>query len=481
MSMQDGSFYDNSGLDEIDQALQAANDRPLLIDQMQEKADERESRRAMWSAEFRSFWYVYFFLGVSAFFTTMLGIYMGLAPTLIADPLTGGQKIYFNTDAGHILTAVIYVIAFLSVTEFAFIMGKLRFHNREEGNSKQMYTMLGVMGLGGLSIIVTGIAGGEVVASVLGLLDQFAQIPAWAQKWVVWIIPILLGVYAFLFTTYQLSSRRMKAKRLINEQLDRQRVDMEYRKAQMEAQAAQRRQAVDLAQFQRAVEHGLMSSSEADYFRKQGKSIMDAEKALGRDLNGDRVIGPASGRQAAQPGPRPGKSPNALPCGHSDGVVMNSNTDGYVCRVCAAPVSIDDLGVKAPPRPVSVETSGIYRPWTDAEQEAYRRQLKERSAGNPPQTFEYLTAREVLEWLRDNWGWGLSEIGRRMMAIPTVHNAYKDPDGVYDAWYPKNILPANLSRENFREVHAQWWADIDKIEGVKPVKPAPGKNGSKGF
>ena len=40
---------------------------------------------------------------------------------------------------------------------------------------------------------------------------------------------------------------------------------------------------------------------------------------------------------------QPARNPYALPCGHTEGVVMNSNADGYACRVCSKPVTIDEL------------------------------------------------------------------------------------------------------------------------------------------
>lgn len=306
-------FYNDAELDDIDREIEEQMNRPTLLKKVKERRSQDPSKKTSWTSELEKHWYIYAPLAVSAVFTTMLGIYMGLTPHLIADPNNPGQQIIsFNTDWGHSITAVIYVIAFLFVTEIAFAIAHDRFHKREEDNGTQSGTMIVAMVLAGISIIGTGVSGGIVVASTLGFLTEFREIPASAQKWVVVVIPILLGVYTFLYAAYKLSSRQAQAERIARESEEEMTLDNQMRMRQIELLGKRKIQTAAIRFYERMVMEGLMSPEEAEWAKSSGKSLADIERELGRDLTGEGKVGDTSGlnRPALK---SPPKVPQAAP------------------------------------------------------------------------------------------------------------------------------------------------------------------------
>jgi hypothetical protein len=271
--------------DKLQERIKARISRPSVADSLQEKNKEQAEKKSPWFAEVRTDKATYVFMAVSAVFTAILGLILGLAP------YRTDTSIYFNTDFMHWTIAVVYAVSFVAVTEAAFLVAKNKFHTREEGNVTQQGTMLIMMILAGISIIGTGYAGGVIGASVLGFLSEFENIPASAQGWVVKVIPVLLALYAGLLTTYKLSSDEEKEKRL-TEQLERKmkREHATNRKlAELEVEEMMAL-AEDKAYLE-AVERGAITSGEATAARKAGKALKTLEKEKGQDLDGDGRVG----------------------------------------------------------------------------------------------------------------------------------------------------------------------------------------------
>jgi hypothetical protein len=291
-------FYDSSNVDKIDREIKNHLARPTLVSDL--KKQNQQKREALggldWGAELKKYWYVYVFLFISALFTGTLGIYMGLAPTLVTDPAAGTQYIHFNTDFGHVFLAIVYFVAFVGVTEIAFAIAKWKYYTREERNTKQSGTMITAMVVAGLSILLTGIAGGMVVASNIAFLTEFVEIPGVAQKWVVVAIPVLIVIYTALFSVYALSSQQAAAERITNEMERERQLDNKTRMNAIRQIAAERLQAAEIESFQRLVMQGLISSADALAAIEAGRSLKQEELFLGRDLDGDNKIGnrPAS-------------------------------------------------------------------------------------------------------------------------------------------------------------------------------------------
>jgi TRAP-type C4-dicarboxylate transport system permease small subunit len=281
------SIFDSNDLDSIDAQINNEMSRGTLIDQMQETSEKREARKMDWMGEIKEYWYIYLLVFVSGLFTLTLGVYMGLDPRRMTDPATGAQYIYWNTDWGHVIMAVILGFAFLAVTEFVFVIGKLRHQTREEGNTTQRWTSWLVMAIGALSVLVTGVAGFRVVLSNVAMMTEFQEIPRSAQLWVSIAIPTLITIHLVLLTSYANSSAHAKAKRLARENKRKQDMDQETRMAFVEQMANRAFQVQEIRAFERAVMAGLLTATEAAAARRAGKTLQQLEKELGRDLNQD--------------------------------------------------------------------------------------------------------------------------------------------------------------------------------------------------
>jgi len=281
-------MFDNSKSDSLDKEIQKHMERPTLVSKLKSQKKRKKAGQMTWQHELEEYWYVYLFLGVSALFTGTLGFYMGLAPY----PTSTG--LYFQTDAVHIFLAIVYTIAFVTNTEGAFALAKRRYFTREENNGTQKWTMLVMMGVAGISIVGTGIAGGMVIASNISFLTDFIEIPDAAQKWVVVIIPVLLGIYTFLVSAYHLSSDSAASERITREQIRERDLDYQVRRRSIEQIAEQRLQEAELTLFMKAVQDGMISSAQATAAMRAGKTLGMLERELGRDLDGNKHIGTVS-------------------------------------------------------------------------------------------------------------------------------------------------------------------------------------------
>jgi len=221
----------------------------------EKKEKVKEGRLLQWADEWKKYPYLYIFLGVSALFTMTLGMVMGLAPKLNATD----SAVIFHTDGFHLFLAFVYMVAFVSITEIAFGIGKWLYHTRENGNKTQENTTLAMMIIAGISIVGTGIAGGVVVASNIAFLSAFVEIPDAAQKWVIVIIPVLLAVYAFLLTAYSLSSASAKSERMLYQQKRTSELDHQTRQRSIMQIAEEELQVAELGIYLNLVKEGKLT------------------------------------------------------------------------------------------------------------------------------------------------------------------------------------------------------------------------------
>lgn len=290
--------------DKIQARVKERMSRPSVIEDLHQKNKEQAERKSPWFAEFRSDKATYVIMAISAVFTTILGLLLGLAPTLLTKP-DGSTVIHVNTDIPHLTIALIYMVAFVTVTEAAFLVAKNKFHNREEGNPVQQNTMVAMMVLAGVSIVGTGLAGSVVGASVLGFLSEFREISPTAQKWVVGVIPVLLAFYAYLLTAYKLSSEEEKANRLTEQMRRQQQREHRLQRDLVNLEVEEMMMLAEDKAYLEAVERGALTAADAAAAKRAGKTLRQLEREKGEDLDGD---GRVEGRQSATSAPRDGRS-----------------------------------------------------------------------------------------------------------------------------------------------------------------------------
>jgi hypothetical protein len=285
------SMFNSREREELDALIKERLGQGSLVGAMETEEKKREANQEnkllQWSDEFKKYPYLYIFLGVSALFTMTLGLFMGIAPHLdLAE-----NMITYQTDVIHIILAIVYMLAFVTVTEGAFGIGKWLFHTRENDNKTQTNTMIAMMIFAGISIVGTGIAGGMVIASNIAFLSEFISIPANAQKWVIVVIPILLSVYAFLLTAYALSSKAAKSERMLGQQKRAAELDHQTRKRSIMQIAEEELQVAELGRYLEMVKAGRISAAEARAAILAGRTLGQEEIRQNRDIDGRDGIG----------------------------------------------------------------------------------------------------------------------------------------------------------------------------------------------
>jgi len=272
--------------DDLDQQLNDYMGRKTLVGSMREKSNQKPELDDMtFRAEIKKYWFLYALLAVSSLFTGTLGIYMGLSPQKTVEGL------YFYTDLPHLFLAIVYCIAFITVTEFAFPLAKWLYFTREEKNMTQQASMIFMMVVAGFSIFGTGIAGGMVIASNISFLTDFIEVPHQAQVWVIMAIPSLMVLYAVCISVYILSSSEAAAKRMVREKQRENDLDHATREKLIEQWGREQVQKEQIKVFIRLVQEGAMSAGEAQAAINAGLTLGQAEKRMGRDLDGNGKIG----------------------------------------------------------------------------------------------------------------------------------------------------------------------------------------------
>jgi len=279
----------NQFREDLQKRIKERMSRPSVTETLHKQNQQQAEKKSPLFADFKKDRATYTIMSISAVFTAILGLILGLAPYTVT-AADGTQSIYFHTDLIHWTIAIVYAVAFVMVTEVAFMIGKNKFHQREEGNGTQHGTMLFMMFLAGVSIVGTGYAGGAIGASVLGFLSDFEQIPHNAQEWVVKVIPVLLAIYAFLLTAYKLSSEEEKNNRLTEQLEKQQQREHRLQRRMAELEVEEMMMLAEDRSFIEAVEKGLLSAADAKAARRAGRTLGDLEVERGRDLNGDGVI-----------------------------------------------------------------------------------------------------------------------------------------------------------------------------------------------
>jgi hypothetical protein len=280
-------------LDEIKAGIKDRLARPTLVQDITKQTAQQNSKNMGWVLkEIKDDPGGSFLLAISMLFTAMLGVYLGLTPHLAPDPNNpAAQVIAFDTDFGHVVTAILYVLALWTVTELAFFYSRHKFHIREETNGHQLWTMWVAMFLAFISIVVTGGAGGTVVASTLGFLSEFKSVPPSLQKWLVWIIPSLFGIYLALHTIYRLSSEKAKAERIAQQTREQQELEHRMIMEQLELEGEEEIMLEEIERYKDLIRRGKISRGQARAAIRAGKSVGELETELGKDLDEDGGVG----------------------------------------------------------------------------------------------------------------------------------------------------------------------------------------------
>lgn len=127
-------------------------------------------------------------------------IYWGLFFTAALSFLCGVVLPYMRTDVtvslswGTALISMFYSLGFLTVGEGAFNFWFDKITDSDPDNNIQKWIAGGMIALSAAVSLSTAIATSYIVTWWIGIFDKFLEIPAWAQKYIAIVIPVMIVV-----------------------------------------------------------------------------------------------------------------------------------------------------------------------------------------------------------------------------------------------------------------------------------------------
>lgn len=154
--------------------------------------EQKRGLRKQEGRNFRRFWIIY----AGLFCTAGLSFIAGLMLPFMRNDID--VKLTWST----FFVAVYYGFGFLSNGELAanFWFGKLT--DQDPDNTIQKWIAWGMLGVSVGVIAATVVSAADLIAWWVGTFESFYEIPAWVQKYVVYVIPVMwVGnvVFAMLF------------------------------------------------------------------------------------------------------------------------------------------------------------------------------------------------------------------------------------------------------------------------------------------
>lgn len=267
-------------------------------------------------------------LGGSALFTSLMGLFIGLAPKLDenANLILFGGKLSAASIAIGIFFGLLYAVAFPVLGEWGVYYWHRKASLRDLDNKTQMFVGYGMMFVAGAFTVTTAIAAAVILASLLHTFQAFQAIPEWAQKWTVLIIPIALAMHAGANIWYDHVSKYAEERREMERELQTKKIEAENRIRQARINAE------EIAATAMADEYVRISSAEAATAGRNlaGRTWSQDKERLGADRDDDGlpdVIDPEPDRPSMTMATRPApvRQPQPVPIPAMKGFGDNGN------------------------------------------------------------------------------------------------------------------------------------------------------------
>lgn len=203
-------------------------------------------------------------LGTSAFFTTLAGLFLGIAPHRVGDTITffGGSNTTVSMVIG-IFFGVLYAIAFPVLGEWGVYYWHKKASLCDEGNKRQQLISYTMLFLTATFMVVTAVFASTILASLLGAFKIYAEISEGAQRWTVSIIPIGAALHAFANIWYDHISKAADERRELEHGLLTTQLESEGRIREAKVRAE------ELATIAFAEEYERVSTADARLVGKQ--------------------------------------------------------------------------------------------------------------------------------------------------------------------------------------------------------------------
>ena len=224
-------------------------------------------------------------LGGSALFTTLAGLFLGVAPHRAEGGITffGGDTI---TDAIiGISFGIVYAIMFPVLGEWGVYYWHKKASLRDVGNKAQAVIAYTMLALTAIFMTVTAIFASTILASLLGAFKVYAEIPEAAQKWTVTIIPVGLALHAFANIFYDHKSRAAEERRELERTLQTTEIEAEGRVREAQVRAKERAAIAFAEEYERVSER-----EAADVGKTRGQEAWRMDRvSLGADKNNNGI------------------------------------------------------------------------------------------------------------------------------------------------------------------------------------------------
>jgi len=210
------------------------NKKPSVRDRIQKRKDEQKKQNLI---NFSSFLIdvkhnpmILIGLGGSAVFTTLAGLFIGLAPERVGEAIVlfGGTNDILAIVIG-IFFALVFGASFPTIGEWGMYYWHKKASLRDIGNKTQAAIAYGMLFLTLLFTAITAVYATQILASLLSAFTVYATISIDAQKWTITIIPVALIIHASMNIWYDHVSKAAEERREMERELQAVEIEAENR------------------------------------------------------------------------------------------------------------------------------------------------------------------------------------------------------------------------------------------------------------
>jgi hypothetical protein len=187
---------------------------------------KRAFNRAEFQRRFGKYWLLYLVLCGTAVLSAVSGILLPFRPD---------SSGYVTVNIGLIIAGLYYAFGFLTNGEGATFFWQEKLTDQDPDNTAQKIVAWIAITVSVLTTLTTAAASAALIAFWLGEFNVFAVFPSWAQKWIVWAIPVMWVFHYVMAAIFKATSEEDEYKRETNAIVNRARNDMIRAKEQARA------------------------------------------------------------------------------------------------------------------------------------------------------------------------------------------------------------------------------------------------------
>lgn len=188
--------------------------------------EKRLVKKQEFKRKFQKYWLVYVALSCT-------GVLSGISGFLLPNE---SEKGFWSFGVVGVLAGLYYTIGFLSNGEGAAYFWFEKLTDHDPDNNWQIGIASSMLVISVLTIGITTVAGASFLAYAMGALSDFQLMPVWAQRWVVWAIPVLWVIHFSAGVAFRSLSDEAEAERNANAKIREIMQKINFDKADAKAQ-----------------------------------------------------------------------------------------------------------------------------------------------------------------------------------------------------------------------------------------------------